>query len=183
MPETSPTRKPLNVRLEAFAIAVAEGASKAEAAERCGYKKGSAHYLYTRPRVQERIVELKQLAQDDSNTKFVQKTSQTRRQITFGRNEIIMKLADLGGLGETPPARSEHVQFECVNTLAEIFLLKAKNLKDLLDFYGLTADELDEYARTGSIPERIRSIIRSCESGTGEESPDLTNTKGKRSDK
>jgi hypothetical protein len=53
--------------------------------------------------------------------------------------------ADIGGYGE-----SESARVSAWNYLAEIFLLiKAKNLRDLNDFYGWTTDELENYAKTG----------------------------------
>jgi hypothetical protein len=162
-----------------FAVAVAGGASKTEAAEKCGCKKGSAHYLYTRPGVQDRVAELKRISRETPDREFGQQTIRPRRRINFDRNDIIMKLADLAGIGDTTPAHSERVQFECLNTLAEIYLLKPKTLKDLLDFHGWTADELDEFTRTREIPERIRSVIRSRESGATEGQPDGRTRKDK----
>jgi len=178
MPKSSTNTHRLDPRLETFASAIAAGASKAEGAEKCGCKKGSAHYLYTRPGVQDRIAELKRISRETADKEFAQEAIRTRRKITFDRNAIIMKLADLAGLGDTAPAKSERVQFECLNTLAEIYLLKPKTLKDLLDFHGWTADELDEFTRTREIPDRIRSLIRSRESSAREGQADVRPEKG-----
>jgi hypothetical protein len=177
MGNSSTQKHELDSRLEKFAFAIAGGASKAEAAQACGYKKGSAHHLYTRPGVQDRIGELKGIARENANKEFAQQTIGKRRTITFDRNDIIMKLADLAGIGVSLPARSERVQFECLNALAEIYLLKPKTLKDLMDFHGWSADELDEYTRTREVPERIRSVVRSRQSSADEGSPDFTTKK------
>ena len=59
-----------------------------------------------------------------------------RRSVEIDRNEIIMGLADIGRFG-----KSESARVSAWNCLAEIFLLKAKNLRDVNDFYGWTTDE------------------------------------------
>ena len=42
--------------------------------------------------------------------------------------------------------------------LADIFLLRAKNLGDLMDFIGWTEDELCEFNKTGVVPERLSAL-------------------------
>lgn len=76
--------------------------------------------------------------------------------VTITRNDIINGLAGLAR-----GAESEAVRATAYLGLADIFLLRVKNVRDINKFHGWTADELEEYARTGAIPERFRSVLGS----------------------
>ena len=77
------------------------------------------------------------------------------REITINRNDIIMGLVDVAQNPKTPPA----VVASCWRTLAEIYMLMPKNLRDLLNFYGWQSDEMARFIEDGIIPERIRPFI------------------------
>jgi hypothetical protein len=48
--------------------------------------------------------------------------------------------------------------------LADIFLLRARNIKELENFYGWTTEELKTYSETGETPPRLRRFL---EAGDG----------------
>lgn len=158
VPEPSPKKPDLAVHLERFAAAIAKGANKAEAAEECGRKKGSAHYLHTRTGVQERIAELQKIAHEATNHEVAREAVRERapRPIPFDRNDIIMGLADLAGLGNTAPAKSERTRYGALMGLVDIFMLRAKSIADLRNLIGWTEDELQELIEHGTVPGRIR---------------------------
>ncbi|MGB6677340.1 MAG: hypothetical protein WBE44_11660 [Terriglobales bacterium] len=156
---TNPPGTPVTIlpkHLELFAQAIADGCNVREAAKRAGRSEGSGGYLNSRADVTERVAEIRSTmagaAENDAATKMVSQI----RSIDIDRNEIIMGLADIARYG-----KSEGARVSAWNVLAEIFLLKAKNLRDLNEFYGWTTDELERYAKTGTIPERLRRLIGS----------------------
>jgi hypothetical protein len=77
------------------------------------------------------------------------------RKIDIDRNDIVMGLVDIARSESEPGA----VKVRAWAELAEIFLLKAKNLKELTEFYGWTSDEIEYFAQTGQYPERLRSYL------------------------
>ena len=81
------------------------------------------------------------------------------REVTLDRNDIIMGLADIAQKGE-----SERARVAAWLGLADIYMLRAKNVRDVNEFYGWTADELERYAVTGEVPERFRSTFSEIES-------------------
>jgi hypothetical protein len=124
--------------------------------------EGSGGYLNSRIDVTQRIAEIRAAIAEAAETEAAVKMVAQRRSVEIDRNDIIMGLADIGRYG-----KSESARVSAWNCLAEIFLLKAKNLRDVNDFYGWTTDELKRYAETGEIPERLRSLLG--------ESPRVTN--------
>jgi hypothetical protein len=151
----------LSPQLDKFAAAIANGATKADAAQECGRKKGSAHYLYMRPGVQERISELQSLVREATNRGVVQEAVRAHREITIDRNDIIMGLVD-----EARTAKSDRARVSAWTVLADIFMLRAKNLREVYDFYGWTSDELKLYAETGESPARFQHFAGKGRSAT-----------------
>lgn len=81
---------------------------------------------------------------------------QMGRRITFSRNDIIMGLADLGGLGNPAKiAESDSARVTALGKLAEIFQIIPKGSKDVDIFADWKDEELEEYRRTGVIPARF----------------------------
>ncbi len=72
------------------------------------------------------------------------------RPITFGTNDIVMTLWEIGSKGE-----SERARVSALMGLADIFLLRAKCIQDLRTGIGWTEEEALEYFKTGIVPERI----------------------------
>jgi len=74
------------------------------------------------------------------------------REITIDRNDIIMGLADEAKFSENDRAR-----VAAWTVLSDIYMLRAKAVKDIYDFYGWTAEELVEFGRSATVPERFRA--------------------------
>jgi hypothetical protein len=153
--------------LEVFAKAVAEGSSHVQAAVICERSRGSASDLYARPGVRERIAEFRAAAAKASEKAVAENATLKRRRVDVERNEIIMCLADIAR-SETEPAA---VRIRAWAVLSRIFMLEAKTLNDLKQFYGWNSDELEEYDRSGRIPRRFRPLLDdgSDEAGESEE--------------
>jgi hypothetical protein len=81
------------------------------------------------------------------------------RQIDIGRNEIIMLAADIARRGE-----SESARVSAIAQLITVFGLSPKHDKDTDLFAGWSQEELDSYASTGELPERVRSGVLPSES-------------------
>jgi hypothetical protein len=45
------------------------------------------------------------------------------------------------------------------SVLADIYMLRAKSLQDLANFYGWSADELEAWAKNGTVPVRFRHLF------------------------
>lgn len=126
-----------------------------EAAKKAGYKcpHAAAPVLMKRQRVVDALAAKKhkreQIEQEVHRDKI--------EEITITRNEIVNGLATLARSAEIPPA----VRATAYLGLADIFLLRVKNVRDINKFHGWTADELDQYAISGAIPERFRSVLGS----------------------
>lgn len=171
MKSTSPTRKraesfkdsdkpSLAPHLEAFAKAVAEGYSHVEAAVICGRKRGSASFLYAQPGVKQRIAELLQIARVASETTIASNTVRESREVTIGRNDVMMLLEDIARDRTAPTG----ARVRALLGLADIFMMRAKNIEDVALFRGWTQDELQEFARTGIPPASIRNLVDSSKS-------------------
>jgi hypothetical protein len=145
---------PLPKHLEMFAQAIADGCNVREAAQLCGRKQGSGGYLNSRADVTQRVAEIRAAMAKASENHAATKMVRQLRSIEIDRNDIVMGLADIARYG-----RSESARVSAWNSLAEIFLLKAKNLRDLKDFDGWTTDELKDYALNGVVPERLRRFL------------------------
>jgi hypothetical protein len=88
------------------------------------------------------------------------------RQVDIGRNDIIMGLADIARYGQ-----DERARVSAWLGLADVFGLRIKNTRDVTEqFAGWTAEELEQYATTGVIPERIRSLVGEDRLRTGRSS-------------
>jgi hypothetical protein len=158
------TRPNLPAHLEAFAKAVAEGCSHVQAAEMCGLKRGSASFLYARPGVQERIAELQTLAKNATEKAVTENAIKAFRQIDIGRNDIIMGLVDCARDEKTEIGRLG-VRVKAWLGLADIFMLRAKTIRDLSEFYGWIDDEIYEFRQNDTIPERFRRVLRPTDMG------------------
>jgi uncharacterized protein (UPF0147 family) len=77
------------------------------------------------------------------------------RPITIDSNDVIMGFADIAQDARQPGG----ARVAAWNIIAEIFLLKAKSIKDIRNFHGWTTDELKDYAVDGIIPERFRLLL------------------------
>lgn len=125
-----------------------------EAARLAGYKhpKQDAFNILKRQRVIDALAAKKHMQE-----KIEQEVHRDKIEaITITRNEIVNGLATLAR-----SAASEAVRATAYLGLADIFLLRVKNVRDINKFHGWTADELDEYARSGTVPERFRSVLGS----------------------
>jgi len=160
MPKTnqkSSYLKTLEPHVEKFCQLVAGGATQTEAAHQVGKHRSMAWQWMKQPRVSQRIDEIR----DQFNREIIKLRAQKEvREITIDRNDIIMGLADVAGLGDPRKASdSARAVVAALLGLADIFMLRAKNLREVKDFHGWTADELRDYAITGTVPERIRLLV------------------------
>jgi len=145
---------PLPKHLELFAQAIADGCTVRQAAKQSGRKENSGGYLNSRADVVRRVAEIRAAMAKAAEVDAVTKRVAIRRAIEIDENDIIMGLADIARYG-----KSESARVSAWNHLSEIFLLKAKNLRDINNFYGWTAEELKNYALTGTVPERLKSWL------------------------
>lgn len=150
----------LTSHLEVFAKAVAEGSSHVEAAVICGRKRGSASFLYAQPGVKQRIAELRTIKQR-ANEKALAETANGMRypRVTVTRNHIINGLAH-----EARTAKSACARVSAWQVLADIYLLRARNIREVADFCGWTDEDLDEYIKNGILPARFRNLVDSSKS-------------------
>lgn len=170
MKSTSPTRNrteciqdsnkmpSLAPHLETFAKAVADGHPAVEAAVIAGRSRGSASYMKQRAGVAERIAEFQRIKQIANERAVAENTSRVIPIVTLTRNHIINGLHH-----EATTAKSSCARVNAWRGLADIFMLRAKNTKEVSEFYAWTEDELQNYAKTGILPERLRRLIDGCE--------------------
>ena len=138
--------------------------------------RGSASFLYEQPGVQERIAELRILAKNATEKAVTENAIRMIRPITIDRNDIIMGIVDCINDKKTPVARLL-MMMRRWSLLADIFMLRAKTLKDLADFYGWTEDEIVEFGKTLTIPERLRGQLTLGAMGVGEDTKSLRTEK------
>jgi len=74
--------------------------------------------------------------------------------VNLTRNDIIEGL-----LAEANAVKPSHARIAAWNSLAEIYLLKARNIEDLRNGIGWTEDELEYANRTGLVPPRVAALI------------------------
>lgn len=79
------------------------------------------------------------------------------RAVSINRDDIINGLVGIAQDVVAPPS----ARVTAYLGLADIFLLRVKNVRDINKFHGWTAEELEQYSVTGSVPERFRSIVGS----------------------
>ena len=152
-PTTSPNLAP---HLEVFAGAVAEGYSHVQAAVMCGRARGSASFLFDQPGVQERIAELQTLAKNATEKEVAENAIRMIRPIDTDRNEIIMGLVDIAREKNAPYA----ARVRAWTVLTDIFMLRARTLRDISEYYGYTEDELEQATLDPNfIPERFRRAL------------------------
>lgn len=145
--------KPLSQQHQNFARLLFQGATIADAAEKCGFSFSYARKLAQEPVIKERKKQLNEEYMADAR----KLNAEGYQEVAITRNEIINGLADLARNGFND-ARSRVAAWM---VLADIYCLRAKNLKDLLNGYGWFDDETIDYSKTGKLPERIRSLFPS----------------------
>jgi hypothetical protein len=129
-------------------VAFYEG-NQVKAAEKAGYKfpKAVASAVFNRPQVRAAIKK-KQAA-------FFDKLGKNEaRGVKITRNDIINRLDRLSQKAETDSAR-----VMALRELKDIFGLSPRHDKDTNLFAGWSTQELDHYARTGKLPEWVRSGV------------------------
>ena len=134
---------------EKYAAARAAGLNIGKAAEECRVHRSTASRWEKDSNVRLRIAHL--LAQNRHDQREANKSK--IQEITFNRNDVIMKLWEIAQKG-----RSERAQVTALLGLADIFLLRPRNIEDLRRGIGWTEDELDYFDKTGLVPDRIKSL-------------------------
>jgi hypothetical protein len=157
-----PLRDPVH---EKFCIVVQSGIRPSAAAVQCGLGKSSGSYLFGRPEICARIEWLKKEAVRQVQETVVAHHAkppehggiQRRRVVDITRNDIIMILADIARDAKVVAS----TRVNAALGLADIFLLRARSMRDLGQFIGWTDDEIEEYIRNGGngLPERLRSFV------------------------
>jgi len=74
--------------------------------------------------------------------------------VSVGREDVIEGLAEIA----RGVHYNERARVAAWGHLADIFMLKPRNFRDLTEFYGWTETELKYYARTGKVPERLAGL-------------------------
>lgn len=161
MPKQNPTSGPqsgsLPKHLEDFCQLISAGETQDNAAQKVGRNKCMGWRYMQKPEIKARVEQLKQ---EYARELVQQRAQRTVREITFDRNDIIIELGNIGGIGDPDKAaESERAKVAALLGLADIFMLRAKNVREIKDFHGWTADELREYAINGTIPARIRLLV------------------------
>ncbi len=134
---------------EKYARLRSEGFKGAKTAKLCHISKNTACRWGAEDEVKARIAFLtEQFLQGGRDEK-----ERVIRSITFGTNDVIMALWEIGSEGE-----SERARVAALMGLADIFLLRAKCIQDLRTGVGWTDDEALEFSKTGVVPERIAEI-------------------------
>jgi hypothetical protein len=143
--------KPLSQQHENFARLLFQGATIAHAAEKCGFSFSYARKLAHEPVIKDRKKKLNEEYMADAR----KVDAEGYQEVRITRNQIINGLADiaLNGLGETRARVAAFV------ALADIFMLRAKSFKDILNGYGWFDEEAIEYSKTGVVPERLRQVL------------------------
>lgn len=143
--------------LEDFAQHIHAGSTQRAAAEKIGRSPSSGKYLASLPAVRKRIAEIKE---EYGKALISKRVDRTIREIDIDQNDIIMGLADIArDVKATNGAR-----VSAYLGLADIYMLRAKNVRDVRDFYGWNATELREYAVNGTIPARFQLLVGAGES-------------------
>jgi hypothetical protein len=131
---------------ERYAQLRADGKKQTVASKACGFSLTAVKRWEKRADVKARIAFL------------VGETSEKPKQlrlIDINRNDIIMGLADVAREG-----KSERARVAAWSTLADIFMLKPKSLKELQEFYGWSVEEIQYFSETGGkIPPRLKPLL------------------------
>ncbi len=94
------------------------------------------------------------LEQQVKRLKVVAPKVQDIQGVSVGRNDVIEGLAEI--------ARGVHyderARVAAWAHLADIYMLKARNFRDLTEFYGWTETELKYYVDTGKVPARLEGL-------------------------
>jgi hypothetical protein len=152
-PEQNPPITLLPKHLEIFAQSVADGYTVREAAKRCGRAEGSGGYLNSLPNVQLRVAEIRRAMAKAAEDVAASEMGDQIRSVNITREDVMEGLADIARNG-----RSESARVAAYNSIADVLMMKARNLRDLENFYGWTTDELKNFAQNGVIPERFQHL-------------------------
>jgi hypothetical protein len=157
--------------LEIFAQSIADGYTVREAAKQCGRAEGSGGYLNSLPDVQLRVAEIRRAMAKAAEEVAASEMGDQIRSVNITREDVMEGLADIARNG-----RSESARVAAYNSLADILIMKARNIRDVQYFYGWTTLELKSYAETGVRPERFRHLKErtSLRSKRAENAVDLT---------
>jgi len=131
---------------ERYAQLRAQGKKQTLASKACGFSLTAVKRWEKRAEVKARIAFL---ISESS------KMGQELRLVDINRNDIIMGLADVAREG-----KSERARVAAWSTLADIFMLKPKSLKELQEFYGWSMEEIQYFSETGGrIPPRLKPFL------------------------
>jgi hypothetical protein len=151
------TRKTSPKVLEDFCQLRHSGVIIAKAAKQVGMSPDWGKKISKTKEVKDRI---KAIAADYSKKITTAKAKKTIREVTIDRNDITMALADIAGIGiKKRIAESERARVAALVCLTDIFMMRAKNVREVKDFYGWTADELRDYAISGTVPQRLGLLV------------------------
>lgn len=152
-----PPTTALPKHLEDFAQLMHRGKhTQREAAVEVGRAPSSGKYLFHLPAVQQRIAEI---TKGYGNEMYAKRVGELR-EVNIDQNDIIMGLADIA----RDEGAAKGARVSAYLGLADIFMLRAKNVRDVKDFYGWTATELREFAINGTIPPRLQLLVSARES-------------------
>lgn len=152
-PEDDPTL--LAAGYEKVARALANGDSARQAAFSAGFSENTGRWLSKHPQIKARVIQLKLQHREDLRKQSISDGIRVVPRVTIQRNDIINGLAAIA----QDIKMQGRARVAAYLGLADIFMLRARNVKDLMDFYGWTSEEMDEYANTGVPPARIRSLL------------------------
>jgi hypothetical protein len=77
-----------------------------------------------------------------------------RGAVDIDRNEIINLLSCIG----RDPNQHGAARVRALTALADIYMLRARNVEDLKNFIGWTEDETQKFIRTKVVPRRIAAL-------------------------
>lgn len=145
--EWDPSRPLPHPGHEKYAAARASGVRVTAAARECNIHRGTASRWERDLAVQAR----RRFLVDQDRADEHKEKSGTYREITINRNDIIMGLADIA---QDPgaPARARVAAFVA---LADIFLIRPRNIEELRRGIGWTEEEHEYFQITKLVPPRI----------------------------
>ena len=134
---------------EKYAHLRSQGYKSASAAKLCHVSKNTACRWGADGEVKARIAFLTK--QSVEVKRDVEETG--IRPISFGTNDVLMDLWEIGHNG-----KSEHARVSALNTLTDILLMRARCMEDLRNGIGWLDDEKIELYKTGFVPARIAEL-------------------------
>lgn len=135
---------------ERFASLLASGAKRRQAQRECKISRSTARRWEADSAVQSRIDFLQRQTNERAGEQ------EQPRQITFGRNDVLMELWDIG-TSKDDPHIGGRARVAALTVLADFHMLRPKRIEDLTKGIGWSDDEFQYTAETGLLPERIRN--------------------------